>query len=45
MFRVIEHCLVLEYLNDKKDFDEQGNWHDHPKPGHSTTMKSSRNSF
>jgi hypothetical protein len=37
MFVVIQHCLVLEYLYDKKDFDGQGNWHDQSKSSQSTT--------
>jgi hypothetical protein len=39
---VMQHCLVLEYLNDK-DFDGQGNWHDYPKLSQSITMKSDEN--
>jgi hypothetical protein len=40
---VIQHCLVLGYLNNKNDFDGQGNWHDHPNSRQSTTMKIDEN--
>jgi hypothetical protein len=43
MFMVIHHCLVLEYLNDKKDFNGQGTWQDHTKSSQFTTMKSDEN--
>jgi hypothetical protein len=36
---VMQHCLELEYLNEKR----QRNWHDHPKSSQSTTMKSDEN--
>ena len=42
-YGILTHCLVFEYLYDKKDFDEQGNWHDHPKSSQSTIMKSDEN--